>query len=814
VFRSIQLQSALWLFVIAAALAPARAADAADSAVPLPPSFPQSDYTPFGYIDNPYHSAVFNRSGVIRTVPPLGFGFWARRLPWPYGGGALRRVNYLSFLHLSMNVGGVRFHTAEDFRSRGVELVSRYHTKTMTSYDWSFRGASFSAKYFLAGENSLVCILEMHNAAEESKTLTVHASNIYGFPEEKWWGSDGVAASYNEDFDAGVAKIWAYGDIFAVGADAPGAAHKATSSREEWNRWITESDLSSSEGASVHFPGGMYTVQSYQVELDAGESRTLRIGLTRGPNEDATVRAMRAALNEADETLARQLAADEDFYRNAPLLTGDWPEAWKHGWIYDFETLRMTIRPPLGIYKHPWDGMQIFTPRQVLGETMLDTMALSYADVELAKEVIYGTFAGSPADNIPCTREDGSVNMICADGSEAGTAPTWGYPFHMIRAIYLRDADDQWITDLYPHLKAFIEWWLENRTGEEGWFHSKCSWESGQDGSKRFLVPSDDPGAVADFVRTVDIEAAMAEAMKNMVLFAEIAGRPEDREMWRKMAEHRIKTTRAMYVDGWFRDFDARTNEPIILEDYWDIMMLAPLTTGIATPEQMERVKPKFRYFKENPEYWLEWPSFMFPFAEAAWNAGMREFIAGVVAGTGNRIYPRLDARRTKPTEPFESTLPQEYDYRIPGVANEFWPIDETENPGNAENYGWGATLPTLVIRNIIGFRELEDPAKNAFTLAPALPEDFAQPGRRYGITNLHFRGSRSAVTYEVQEGGKLSVRLETEAPALERVEVTGEEGQTLARSEGEAGKAVAEFGAANGGLYTVRVETVAAVNP
>jgi hypothetical protein len=76
---------------------------------------------------------------------------------------------------------------------------------------------------------------------------------------------------------------------------------------------------------------------------------------------------------------------------------------------------------------------------------------------------------------------------------------------------------------IIPYLKSFIEWWLGNRTDSDGWFHCKCSWESGQDGSKRFLIPGHDPGGVADFVRTVDVEAVMAEAMKNMVIFAQIA---------------------------------------------------------------------------------------------------------------------------------------------------------------------------------------------------------------------------------------------------------------------------------------------------
>jgi len=267
-------------------------------AIVLPSSFPQSDYTPFGYIDNPYHSAVLNRSGVIRSVPPLGFGFWARRFPGAYGHGTVRPVNYLSLLHLSVNVEGVSLHTPEDFRTNNVSLASRYHTKAMMSYDWQLRGLSFSAKYFLAKEHSLICILEIANPGGTRKTVTIHATNEYGFPEVRWWGSDGVASRYNEEFDAGVAKIWAYGDVFALGSD---------------------------QGATVRFPrerftgqpqeNQMYTVQSYQMDIPAGRQDAIVISLTRAVDEQSATRALRDSLQEAVATLKRQLVDDEEFYR-------------------------------------------------------------------------------------------------------------------------------------------------------------------------------------------------------------------------------------------------------------------------------------------------------------------------------------------------------------------------------------------------------------------------------------------------------------------------------------------------------------------
>jgi hypothetical protein len=760
-------------------------------------AFPRSDYTPFGYLDNPGHSAVLHRSGVVRSVPPLGFGWWARQMPWPYGEGALRRVNYLSFLHLSFIIDGkVRLHRSEDFSAHGVTIVSRYHTKNCFSYDWNYQDVHVTIRYVLATPDSLLAKVEVHNGGTAQHDLTLHATNVYGFPEQDWWGSDGVTSMVGAEAQPALAKIWAYGDIFALAADRPSRAGKGTADEKEWEQWIDANDLSRNAGSSARFPGAMRTMQSYELSLRSGQRDALTIALVRGVNQEAALSLTRSALHEAPASIRAKLDDDDRFYRAAPVLTGDWPEQWKHGWIYDFETLRMTMRPPLGIYRHAWDGMQIFTPRAVLGETMLDTMALSYADMSLAKEVILGTFADAPAPNVPCSREDGSVNMICADGSEVGTAPTWGMPFRVIRSIYLRSRDARWIELLYPHMRSFLNWWLANRTDSDGWFHCKCSWESGQDASKRFLVAAENPGAVADFVRTVDVEAAMAEAFRNMALFCEVAGVPQDKARWSQLAHHREQTTRGMFVDGWFRDFDNRDNRPIIIKDYFDIMMLYPLAAGIATDEQARALVPKLEYFADHPTYWLEWPSFMFPYCEASWNAGKREFVAEIVARTADRVYQRTDARQTRSIAPFESTLPAEFQFRIPGIANEFWPI-ETDNPGGCENYGWGATLPTLLLRNVVGFRELDDPARNAFQLAPALPAKLREAGGAYGVRNLNFRSAAIEVEYHASGGDDLRIRLSATGKTAQMA-VADSSGQRLA-----SGRTL-EFAGRNGSVYTI----------
>ena len=806
----------------------------------LPASFPQSDYTPFGYIDNPYHSAVLNRSGVIRTVPPMGFGWWARSMPWPYGLDVERPVSYLSFLHLSLNIAGAQetgsavFHTTDDFSANGVSLVSRYHTKTLMSYDWTFDGVNVSARYFLAHEDALICVLEIDNSAGEGgkrgerssggRRVTVHATNIYGYPGHMYWGRDGVTSRYGRDGDVGVSKVWAYGDVMIVGADRRSAAYKATSSAEEWDRWVYENDLASNDGALVRFhetPDPIYAMMSYTLDIPADASDSLVIGLARGVNEPFALQRFFTQVRGAHREAARQLAEDEHFYAHAPLLAGDWPAQWKHGWVYDLETLRATIRRPMGIYQHPWDAMQIHSPRAVLGETCLDALCLSYADIELAKEVIYGVFADAPAPNVPCTREDGSMNMIGESGAECGTAPTWGFPFLVIESIYQRNRDDAWIRRLYPHLRAFIEWWLNNRTDRDGWFHADNSWESGQDGSRRFLHGDAQEGAPAHFVRTVDIEAGMAHAMLTMVDFARVAGYEQDIAMWQRLAEDRVQRTRSMYVDGWFRDWDGRENRPFLLEDYYDVMMLVPLSVGVAAPEQVEGVKPKFQIFRDNPTPFLEWPSFWQPFSEAGWRAGLRTFIAEELVKVGNRIYARTDARTTSPVSArYPDRLPAPYNYRIPGVASEFWPVEMEGHPilNGCEHYGWGATFPALVIRNLIGFREPGDtlPPGEAtghagreretkgFVLAPALPPSMVEVGRTYGITNLRCCNCRVDVDYMVMAGDRLDARLIWSLDTNGTLVVRDQAGAVVADSGSPAREGSLAFEAVNGAVYHV----------
>ena len=764
----------------------------------LPPSFPTDDYTPHGYIDNPHHTMVLNRSGMIRSVPPLGFGFWVRKFKGTYGTGARGHVNYLSLMQLGVVCDDLRLVTADDFTAAGIELVSKYHTKHVMSYDWQYGPLTFCLRYFLPRENTLACLVEISNASDAAKEVLIHATHIYGLWEQRWWGSDSIGMRYLPEADAGVTAISAYGDYFAFGADVHSAAHKATASQDECEAWVRANDLSSTETTTLRGPGPMHTLMSYRLTVPAGGRVSALICLSRAPYEGAALAELTAGLSESRNTLEKHLDADEAFWSGCPQLDGDWPATWRHGWVYDWETLRMNVRAPAGIFSHHWDAMQVHSPRQVLGEAALDMLAMSHADPEVAKDVLLGAFADAPAANAPCCREDGSMNMVAADGQACGTAPTWCFPFKVLRAIYTATGDDAWITALYPYLKAYIDWWFEHRRDEHGWFHYHCDWESGQDGSKRFPEPE---GGSADAIATVDLEASVAEALQNMVLFADIADELEDKERWSALAAEHAATTRDMFVDGWFRDRDTRSGAPFILPDYIDVMMLAPLTCRVATPEQIEAVKPRFQWFRDNPKGWLEWPSYLMAYTEAAWTAGLRQLAAEAVADIADRVYPRIDSRSLSFVDSSEP-----YAYRIPGIACEFWPLDENLEPGG-EAYGWGATLPLYIIRDIIGFREGDRPDAIEFYLAPALPERLIGAGGTYGVRNLNYRGIDVHVRYDVCSPTRLAVTLEYLAPRPVRIAIVDQGGKSVLPQSDEAAQATRTFEVGNGQVYSVRFE-------
>ena len=76
--------------------------------------FPRGDYTPFGYLDNPWHTWDTHRSGVLRSLPGIGFGLYYPAGPGGYFDFKHSEV-YEAQLALGFQIGGRNFREPEDF---------------------------------------------------------------------------------------------------------------------------------------------------------------------------------------------------------------------------------------------------------------------------------------------------------------------------------------------------------------------------------------------------------------------------------------------------------------------------------------------------------------------------------------------------------------------------------------------------------------------------------------------------------------------------------------------------------------------------
>ncbi|HLZ23965.1 MAG TPA: trehalase family glycosidase, partial [Ktedonobacterales bacterium] len=504
------------------------------------------------------------------------------------------------------------------------------------------------------------------------------------------------------------------GDVFTHGAIA---ADGHALVWEDAGFGVTLDDIGAwAQGARLHPPaitqrepgsGWQLRALSLPFSLELGgaspTTRVIHALLARGVSQDQSLERWKEGIEGMTAAEEEHCAADEAFWQQAPQLSGEWPAHWQRGFVYDFETLRMMMRPPSGVIPHVWDAMQIQAPRTVLAEAALDTLFLSYADPELAAGAILGHFESSPRPNLPCMREDGSFNMVADDGQICGTAPEWGFPLWCCDQIFRRTGDRDWLRRLYPGAAAYLRWWLQERSDAEGWLGYACSWESGQDVSTRF-GPQQTGGSIIQHVRPVDLQASMAQGATILARWATLLAEedlPEndayraEAERWQSVADDFTFKTRQMWHNGWFRDYDSVAKE-------WsaekDAMHLSPVFCGTAEPGHIELLRPALAQPPANNPYWrpLSWPPILMMVAEAARCAGMLSEAADLASRFIEASYHSLDARAR-----------DEYG-NIPGVTRENrrlveqkWGADYANS--GIEGYGWGALSILLVIRYLMG---------------------------------------------------------------------------------------------------------------
>lgn len=116
-----------------------------------PGGFPVSDYTPFGYLDNPFHMWNLHRSGVLRSLPGIGFGFYYPAGPGGYFNHQQNAI-YEGHLRIGILVGTKRYWTPVDFAPG--QLTEPCHSKNIFRIRFQ-RGRRAVEHHVQAGENAL-----------------------------------------------------------------------------------------------------------------------------------------------------------------------------------------------------------------------------------------------------------------------------------------------------------------------------------------------------------------------------------------------------------------------------------------------------------------------------------------------------------------------------------------------------------------------------------------------------------------------------------------------------------------------------------
>jgi Trehalase len=730
---------------------------------------PQDDFTPFGYLDNPYHAWKLNPSGVLRSIEPLGMGWHVPNL----GSYVNNQFQYTAHLNIGLKIDKMVLVTPDDFRRQKCAINSTLHTKNRFEYDCVVPkyGLTLRACYFLVDEDALGCIVTLSMASASPLPVTCYLTHQHTHnPHTSRLWEHGLYALQDRDQGYAMLGIASEGDVFTHGASAAGGGALAW---EAAGFGVTLDDIAAwAQGARLHppaitqrEPGSGWQLRTlalpFSLELGGTSPSThvIHAALVRGVSQDQSLERWREAMGIDGMLRAEDehRVADEAFWQQAPQLSGDWPAQWRRGFIYDLETLRMMMRPPSGIIPHVWDAMQIQAPRTVLAEAAMDTLFLSYADPELAAEAILGHFESSPRPNLPCMREDGSFNMVADDGQICGTAPEWGFPLWCCDQIFRRTGDQAWLRRLYPGAAAYLRWWLQYRSDAEGWLRYACSWESGQDVSTRF-GPQQTGGTIIQHVRPVDLQASMAQGARILARWATLLAQedhPENEayhaeaERWQRVADDFTAKTRQMWHNGWFRDYDSVAKEWSAEQD---AMHLSPVFCGVAGSEHIEQLRPALAQPPSNNPYWrpLSWPPIIMTVAEAARAAGMPAEAADLAYRFIDASYRSLDSR-----------TPDEYG-NIPGVTRENrrvvqqkWGVDYANS--GIEGYGWGAVSIFLVIRYLMGLRE---EAADRIVIAPALPQALRRVGATYRIEPLPWGEYVLGIEYAIRDAWGFTLRM------------------------------------------------------
>ena len=592
-----------------------------------------NSFTPFGNLQNPFYQCIDNyydvTSGILQSDPVLTGAGWVipfpKRAGWVVSlgagvlGPAATAEGAAGPAHAGAPAGGPQrlcLLSRADFAP--YTLVATTHTPYLLELVVETPAGRLVQRYLLGDRDVLVGECALEDAAPGAKlAILVRGRRDGGEVSVETGGGAVFRTDRDERYDTPPVRWEVPGDdpvaattiaelaTLMQGAENPiGGGARATGVAAT-GPWTGEVFLASAVDPS----------SSLRTTLTLEDPRSARWSPgTGGPRDDSD--------GDRDGSVvygrpAIRLAAD--FTAQLPRLVGDFPAHERNGFAYDFETTRLCTLPAVGGFSGPWPTWMSSMPRVVLAEGSLDLARLGYMDDRTARDAVLTMFRDTPGPNVPCLFASGGYNMVAADGTTCGTSPAWCIPFFNIYDLYLRTLDREWVNELFPHLESLIDYWLGERTDEDGWLTYKCTWEAGEDNNPRIDPLATGDNVISDFVRPVELQASMAHAGRVLERFASVTGRRERAARYAALRSEYTDRVRALWDQRTkrFRDWD-KTNDRFVevagREEYWgaDFTRQSPLSLvsllfDTATMEQQRAMRSEVARFYRSP--FTMWPS-------------------------------------------------------------------------------------------------------------------------------------------------------------------------------------------------------------
>jgi hypothetical protein len=366
------------------------------------------NFTPFGFLQNPYHR-VRHHSGMIRVHDRLnGLSMYSGSSA-PHDPLAAAASATL-FVAVPTSKGAVLI-TASDFDGAGVERVSPLHTMNRLSIQHSHaaEGIEMITSYYQVNENSISARVRVRSTSSANQSNAETNLSIVVQLDTGQSSRLPSAPAPSNTYTARASQVVSTMVLMqAAGGPAPSEWAVALAASAQDGPRLSSANFFDSEqalrsGLSSSHPSPSMTnfstassllFMSANLQLQGGEDVEIHVVLSRSAAQPCNGGASKgcpspstpslsiagtnalAAINENElsNQWNRSTSEDNHFWGSAMKLEGSWPDTWKRGVQYDFGTVRANIRPAVGVFKHPWDAMQVHGPRVVVAETSMDTM--------------------------------------------------------------------------------------------------------------------------------------------------------------------------------------------------------------------------------------------------------------------------------------------------------------------------------------------------------------------------------------------------------------------------------------------------------